>query len=270
MLYRDILVHVDTVESMDGPVRCALSVAGPFEAQLTGLYVSHPADFPFYADVSIPQSILDQVAQTELAKQSAAKSRFEELTRGHRPAAEWQQDEGAMSSRVVEHAMRYDLTVVGHPGPDADSDGFLDRLVLEAGRPVLIVPGGERTGPGFDRIILAWNGTREATRALHDALPLLERAKVVGVVSLRTPPREDVPSADIARHLARHGVNVEVDHTREDVVEVGYWLQSHIERYRANLVVMGAYGHSRYREMIFGGVTRHMLRAMTVPCLMSH
>ena len=123
---------------------------------------------------------------------------------------------------------------------------------------------------GFDRIIVAWNSKREAVRAIHDALPLLKSASAVSVVSIKAPQKEDIPCADIAKHLARHDVNVELDETDEDVIDVGYWLQSHIEKFSADMVVMGAYGHSRYMEMIFGGVTRHMLRSMTVPCFMSH
>ncbi len=123
-------------------------------------------------------------------------------------------------------------------------------------------------------VLVAWNGSREATRAVNDALPILERADKVTVLAVNPGKNGndhgDIPSADIALHLARHGVKAEASQTVSDELEVGSIILSRISDLGADLVVMGAYGHSRMRELMMGGVTRDLLRHMTVPVLMSH
>jgi nucleotide-binding universal stress UspA family protein len=137
---------------------------------------------------------------------------------------------------------------------------------------VLIVPRYGVFGTVGERVLIAWNGSREATRAAHDALPLLKRATKVTVLSI--DPDHDsqrrVPSADITLHLARHGVAAEADSTVALDIAVGDVLLSRAADLGADLIVMGGYGHSRVREMVLGGATRHLLQHMTVPVLMSH
>jgi nucleotide-binding universal stress UspA family protein len=123
-------------------------------------------------------------------------------------------------------------------------------------------------------VLVAWNGSREATRAVNDALPILERAEKVTVLAVN--PRKgggdhgDIPSADIALHLARHGVKAEASQTVSNELEVGDTILSRLADFGSDLVVMGAYGHSRMRELLMGGVTRELLQHMTVPVLLSH
>jgi nucleotide-binding universal stress UspA family protein len=145
-------------------------------------------------------------------------------------------------------------------------------LALGVGRPVLVVPRYgtfERLG---ERVLIAWNGSREATRAVHDAIPILKRAITVTVLSIDpevdSPPR--TPSADITLHLARHGIAAEAASTSSVDFGVGNALLSRAADLGADLIVMGAYGHSRMREMVLSGATRHLLQNMTVPVLMSH
>ncbi|MBN8909554.1 MAG: universal stress protein, partial [Rhodospirillales bacterium] len=121
---------------------------------------------------------------------------------------------------------------------------------------------------------VAWNASREAARAVNDALPLLEGAKLVTVVAIN--PRQgigghgDVPAADIVLHLARHGVKAEAAHTVANDISDGEALLSYAADLGVDLIVAGAYGHSRAREMVFGGVTRTLLSEMTVPVFLSH
>jgi nucleotide-binding universal stress UspA family protein len=125
-----------------------------------------------------------------------------------------------------------------------------------------------------NRIVVAWSGSRESVRAVSDAMPFLRRAKEVIVLAIN--PRHgpdghgDIPAADISLHLARHGVRADAQDITTDQIEVGDVLLSRAADESADLVVMGAYGHSRFRELILGGATRHLLQHMTVPILMSH
>jgi len=145
-------------------------------------------------------------------------------------------------------------------------------LALGVGRPVLIVPRYGTFETVGERVLVAWNGSREATRAVHDALPLLKLASSVTVLSI--DPEHDtgdrIPGADIALHLARHGVAAEGMSTVGLDISVGDLLLSRAADLGADLIVMGAYGHSRVRELVLGGATRHILQHMTVPVLMSH
>jgi nucleotide-binding universal stress UspA family protein len=169
--------------------------------------------------------------------------------------------------------------VVGQRNP-ADTDTFVakqfvENLMLSAGRPVLIVPyAGEFPTVGT-AVLVAWDGSREATRALHDALPFLARAKQTTLLTINAldsePPASRIPGSDIAAIIARHGANVvteEIDGVHD--VPIGDMLLSRASDLGVDLIVMGGYGHSRWRELVLGGATRTVLKAMTVPVLMSN
>jgi nucleotide-binding universal stress UspA family protein len=151
---------------------------------------------------------------------------------------------------------------------------FAEELVLSAGRPVLLIPYAGHFPEVGRRVLVAWNAGREAARAVTDALPLLARASIVQVVAF--DPRKggadhgDIPGADIALLLARHGVKVSIAQQQSKEVDVGNQILSRAADMQSDLIVMGAYGHSRLRELVLGGVTRTLLDTMTVPVLMSH
>ena len=155
-----------------------------------------------------------------------------------------------------------------------DADAVTVTTVMTSGRPVLAIPfAGEFPTIG-ERVLVAWNASREAARALNDALPLLLGAKHVTVLAIN-PQRGlggqgDVPAADIAQHLARHGMKAEAAHTVAKDIADGEALLSYAADIGADLIVAGAYGHSRARELVFGGVTRTLIVEMTAPVLMSH
>ena len=153
----------------------------------------------------------------------------------------------------------------------------LDGLIVEAalfdsGRPMLVVPYIQRNGLRLDRILLCWDGSRSSARAVADALPFLRRAKAVEVVTVASEPAksDEMRGADIAHHLARHGVKVELKRIVTAETDVASTILSHAADSSADFLVMGGYGHSRLREFILGGVTREILASMTVPVLMSH
>ena len=163
--------------------------------------------------------------------------------------------------------------IVVHVGPDdANSlSGMADSVVLGAGGPVLVWPYAGPFSANAETIMLAWNSTREAKRALSDALPIMQQASRVIVLGIDTGDGKHIPGADVSAYLARHGVSAEARHTiSSSDLGASDALLSEISDLGAGLLVMGGYGHHRMREVLLGGVTRDILRQMTVPVVMSH
>jgi nucleotide-binding universal stress UspA family protein len=279
MSIKNILVHVDDSDHVDGRLDVAVGLAKAHQAHLAAIYAIPEPFVPAYVGGGyLPADLIE--SQNEQARERAdeAKSRFAARMERDGIEAEWRQAEGYAADVVSVNAKYADLTVVGQANPEDPHDypnaSLPAEVALGAGRPVLVVPYiGVRHEVGKN-VLVAWNGSREATRAVNDALPILIRAEKVTVLAVN--PRRgdadhgDVPSADISLHLARHGVRVEASQTVSDGVDVGDILLSRIADLGADLFVMGAYGHSRMRELMMGGVTRDLLRHMTVPVLMSH
>jgi len=199
---------------------------------------------------------------------------FEDIVRRHGIRSEWK-SLPYLSSEVGVHAYYADLVVIARPesaGQTAGPPGLAESLVLSSGRPIIVLPP-RGTVSRIRRILVAWNATRESIRAVADALPLLVKAEAVEVLVVdhqRHPAgHSQEPGADIARHLARHGVHVEVRRLSSGGKNVGRLLLSQAAAFGADLVVMGAYGHSHLREWMFGGVTRTVLYEAGLPVLMS-
>jgi nucleotide-binding universal stress UspA family protein len=204
------------------------------------------------------------------------RAQFEDIVRRHgiRPESEWR-SLPYLSSEVGVHAYYADLVVIARPesaGETAGPPGLAESLVLSSGRPIIVFPP-RGTVSQVRRILVAWNATRESIRAVADALPLLVRAKAVEVLiadhERNRAGHGQEPGADIARHLARHGAQVEVRRLSSNGKDVGRLLLSQAAAFGADLLVMGAYGHSHLREWMFGGVTRTVLYEAGLPVLMS-
>jgi nucleotide-binding universal stress UspA family protein len=188
---------------------------------------------------------------------------------------EWRCAEGEVAELVMLHARYADLAIIGqrseHTGSVSDYyPSIAEEVVLGAGRPVLVVPYIGSPATVGKRVLVAWNGSREAARALNDALPILERAEHVTVLVIDADGAGRTPGADIAAHLARHGVRAEASHVPSGGIGIGDALLSRAADLACDLIVMGAYGHSRVREFVMGGASRHMFDHMTVPVLMAH
>jgi nucleotide-binding universal stress UspA family protein len=191
--------------------------------------------------------------------------------------SEWRASDTDALSVVALHARYADLVVIGQQKPDSTggvSREFERSLPAVAGRPVLVVPYAFERRPVGRQVLVAWNASREAARAVVDALPFLMRADQVHVVAfdpqVSARAHGEEPGADIALYLARHGVKVAVSRYDAQDMDTGNLLLSRAFDLSADLIVMGAWGHSRLREFVLGGVTRTLLESMTVPVLMSH
>lgn len=285
MALKDILVHLDA--SPRGAVRLALAaeLATRHGAHLTALYgIELPSPALFYgdpsglADVRLIEEMMDKMRETARAAARPVEASFTERLRRDGIEGEWRLIEDSLAETVALHARYADLAIVGQHDPD-DSSSTSDAQVaastlLSSGRPVLIVPYIGSVANLGQTVLIGWKSSREAARALNDALPLLQQARSVTVLAIN--PEEgiggdgDVPAADIALHLARHGVKATAAHTTAKEIDEGNALLNFADDIGADLIVAGGYGHSRAREFLFGGATRTLLTTMTVPVLMSH
>ena len=276
---KDLLVTVDAGPSTERRVALAAWLAGCFEAHLVGLHPSSTAAAGLYS-ASFDSALFDAAMQENFdrleQRSLLARSSFEAATSRNGISAEWRVARGYPGPDTVLHARYADLAILGQRWTDYDDLDYPDPadVVLDAGCPVLVVP---RAGH-FERIerhaLVAWNASREAARAVRDALPLLKRVKAVTVLAVNpkqgTHGHGQEPGADIALHLARHGIKVEIDQSLAPGTNPADEILSRASDYGSDLIVMGAYGHSRMRELVLGGVTRSILAQMTVPVLMSH
>ena len=279
MTYRNLLVHVDDARSCAARVAFAIELAARHDAHLTGLYVIAEPSYSSFAQ-GFPPELMSELQQAARARADAALERFAEAARRDQIAFETRIDRvlyTEVADAVATNARYVDLAILGQHDPDDAASGpryLPEEVVLGGGRPALIVPyiGPARTFG--ERVIVAWDASREAARAVNDALPLLRQARQVGVVAVNPRPwpfaHGEEPGADIGLHLARHGVKVEVQRIEAQDVDPANAILSHVADQSADLLVMGAYGHSRVREFVLGGVTRTILAEMTVPVLMSH
>ena len=277
MAFKDILVHFENTPTGIKRLHAAASLAQTYEAHLAGLLLQQaPVPLIFDGAAAVDVLALEELARERIeagfAAMTAALSQ-RNVSVEPRTARFY---DGKLASVVAHHGRHSDLLVLGQPDPEGTILGraTLDEVLISTGRPVLVVPF---IGPGStigERILIVWDGGREAARAVADALPLLERAKHVALISVNarglTRERGERQDADIGVHLARHGVRVEVRHDQAEKAEPADLVLNAVADQDIDLIVMGAYGHSRMREFVLGGMTRSMLDHMTVPVLMSH
>jgi len=275
MRYHDILLHLTDDERSREKAATALAIAKRFDARVTAAYTLPFPQQLYYMGEYVPPSFFELQREEASQKAEAIRNQFEQDARHAGVAAEWLVSQELPIDLLPRLGATCDLVVVGQPDPDLDrgraETGRLPAdLALALGRPVLVVPYiGRYPSPG-DTVMVAWNGTREAARAVHDALPLLKMAKSVTVFCIDPDPAQGESAAALVKHLLHAGIAAKVKHTLSADVSVGDVLLSALADAGTDLLVMGAYGHSRLRETVFGGVTATVLTSMTVPVLLSN
>ena len=273
MSYKTILVHLDDRARRAERLQVGVNLAASFEAHLVGLFALDAAYIPSYV-LAEGGSVMQEIERRRRGEAAAqAEREFRQAERRAGGKSEWRLSmDGALAA--VSLSARYaDLVVAGQPEPgDGAAKAFAGELVLSVGRPVLFVPYVGRFPSVGKRVLVAWNASREAARAVSDALPFLARAESVELVAFDPGSADhgELPSADVALYLARHGVKASAARQSAPGLDIGSQVLSRAADDGADLIVMGGYGHSRLRELVLGGVTRTMLEAMTVPVLMSH
>jgi nucleotide-binding universal stress UspA family protein len=275
-MIKDILVNLQTNSSRDPARDYAISVASVFEARLTGVVFAYEPINPGTIFDGIGASVIAEYRDELRAAAQAARDQFKRAAQQVNLQSEAHVLElglAGVATTFGEMARNYDLSIIGQARPDSEApdDLIIEGALFGSGRPVLIVPYIQRTGAKLDRVMVCWDGSRNAARAVADAMPLLRRAGAVDVVTIDTVERRNqVAGADIAEHLARHGLKIELKSITDKANDVASTILNHVADSDTDFVVMGGYGHSRLREFMLGGATRGMLRSMTVPTLMAH
>jgi nucleotide-binding universal stress UspA family protein len=274
MSLKHVLVHVDDAPNAAVRNQVAVALARAHEAHLSGLYVL-PETTGRQSAVSgvstqlSPQFLADQQERMRELADRSMNEFVKAAESANVPADHRIESNGAVAETIAERARCADLTLLGKPNGDGAS--LVHDVLFASGGPVMIVPAaaGETCG---ERVMIAWNGSRESARAVKDAFPILEKAQSVSVVCVngRNWPRNTPAGAEVVGHLAHHGIASQIDNLEASGLSVGDALLARAAEKSADLLVMGAYGHSRIREFVLGGVTKRMLQNATVPVLMSH
>jgi nucleotide-binding universal stress UspA family protein len=276
-MFKDIAVSLFSVSEDEPALAAAETLASVSDADLTAVLLELEPE-PIYTieGVMVTAMWTEVLAQ---AREGFAKERALLDARTKRSECaiavrELVVASGLAAGVAAVHARHADLTVMMRPGGDNWRIAVFEGVLFGSGRPVLLVPPSWK-GPELGRnVVVAWNGKREAARALADAVPLLDKAELVTIMTVDAEPSVDgvgpAPGADIAAHLARRGLKVEVrnlDGLGRDSSDI---LMEGAARIGADLIVMGGYGRARLREWIFGGVTRAVIENAQVPVFMSH
>ncbi len=274
-MFRDLLVHVDGSEAGRRRLQFAVDLARRTGARLSGLHVVPPPDVP---PLYKPSQLDEAVANMSLRlafNARVAKEAFSEEVAERLADTTWREANGDIASGIIDSSRYADLVILGqyewqgprvsHPLPIAHS------VVLGCGRPVLVVPGFFEPN-SLARAAIAWDGSREAVRAVHDALPLLALSQSVEIVTI-TPPsaiESESDSKRISSHLANHGIKLEAGAIHIMAKNEPEALRKQIEKADYDLLIMGGYSHPIWLEFIFGGTTESALRSSKIPVLLSH
>jgi nucleotide-binding universal stress UspA family protein len=277
MSYKTILVHLNDNRRAEALLEPAIQLATRYNSHLFGLhaYASMPAP---PVPMGYASSVLGSLVAQERKRGEEIAETFARMTAKGGFVPEWHLQKVPhvdLAPVVMGHGRAADLIIAGQTDPDWDLSPLLDfpeRLALEGGRPVLVVPYAGRYPRVGRNVVIAWKAGRESARAVFDALPLLQGAENVHILEItdRSDASTLGPDTSIAASLARHGIKPTIRTSVASDNSVGDEILSRLSDLDADLLVMGAYGHSRMRELVFGGVTRHIARHMTVPTLFSH
>jgi nucleotide-binding universal stress UspA family protein len=280
MAYKTIIVHLSDPRRSERLLQAAVPLARAMGAHLIGLCVIPPYLIIPAMDGAGVSTTIDAHRTAYRGEVAKLKAAFNQATADLSPPAEWREVDagyGSVAESIWTSGRASDLVIISQRDSEWSSSSLIEdpeRLVMDCGRPVLIVPNTGFASLPPKRVTIAWNGRREAARAIFDALPLLQMASDVNIVWIN-PEKElprvgDLPAVEIAAALARHGIKCEATQATAIGADVGAELLRQATVYGSELLVMGCYGHSRLREFVLGGASRHILEQMRLPVLMSH
>ncbi|WP_181705982.1 universal stress protein [Chthonobacter rhizosphaerae] len=276
MAIKDIFTLVDLYdEAMPGP-SAAIELARTLDAHVTGLSLAMEPLAPGFLASPIPADYIVGAIEEAQRQADVAARRFRDRASAADVAAEARTLTvlAGAAAPILAQAHLSDLVVIGqedYDKPEPMRGTVIEAVLFEAGVPLLLIPKDGPRRIAFNRAVIAWDASSTAARAVHAALPLLERFATVEITIVES--KRDwagEPGADVARYLARHGLDVTINLIHREANDVAATLNRHVRSTGADLLVMGAYGHSRLREFIVGGATRGILETMVVPTLMAH
>ena len=273
---KDILVHVDSTCQSATRVEVAARLAHQHDAHLTGIYViSSPHISPTQDFGQLPVEYIEQREKDSGDRAIVAEKSFLNIADQHGVTHEWRCETGLALDIISMNSRYSDVVILGQRDPNnAEDFGDLpDGIIMTSGRSVLVIPYTGKVESLGERVMIGWDGSAQAARAIHDSIPLIAAADRVDIIAVNPNGSGDhgeTPAADISLHLARHGIKTEAQSITVNDIGIADILLSRASDRGIDLFVMGAYGHSRWRELVLGGVTAHMLEHMTMPVLMAH
>lgn len=270
MSIKDILVYVDNDDNCDKRLDVSTSLCNVYDAHLSGVYVKQRISIPAYAGVYMPVEVYETNDKETAKLAEEAKTRFNDKTGTAGINNDFRDFDGDVSYQLSLASRYADLMVVPQRLPDKfDLNPYyqLPDILLGAACPVLLLPETVTVSLPPQRVMLAWDGGRESAKAFKAALPMLKEVKKIDVLAVS--PEEGTETA-IAQHINRHGFEVEVHEMEGGHFDVGEILLEQAKSLDSQMIVMGAYGHSRIRELMLGGTTRHVLDHTSLPVLFAH
>ncbi len=279
MSYKTIAVYLARPDSVASIMEVALPLAESFEAHLIGLHVSPGVPVMGTIGAQVPPKIIEQYIEIMHTDAAAIKDVFSTAIKKSKVQSEWRgQDDTSVHPdllhNITEQTRCADLVIMGQNDSEQRVGDLAADVILGSGRPVITVPSSGEFGKLSGQMVVGWDGSREAARAVFDALPLLKKAKGVSIVTVSEEGEAKdtlgTGGADIARTLSRHGVRAEAVALKKSDKSVGDALLAFTSQQDGELLITGCYSHSRLRERLFGGATQRLLQKMIVPVLMSH
>jgi nucleotide-binding universal stress UspA family protein len=277
MAIKNILIHIDNSAACENRVNTAIQLAGQHEAQIAGIFVIPDFPAPTYYEAQISADIIAEIDKEALEAAKITQRKYVDMADKAGFPLTIAIEKGNLISVLDEYARFTDLLVLGANDPEDPenmSEALADNMVLEAGAPCLIVPRSSSGKFTANRVLVAWNASREAARTLKDAMPILNHADHVEVLLVNPSQYEvdqdSIHGKGVSSFLNQHGINHVIQIESGDNAKPGDTIITRASKIDADLIVMGAYGHSRLREIVLGGVTRKLLRQMTVPVFISH
>ncbi|MGE8619885.1 MAG: universal stress protein [Achromobacter spanius] len=278
-MFSRIAVHLDNGVDCARRIDLGLSLAKAHDAHLTGIFASYMLPGYFYDAAGLWVRSIDMAREMNTRGRAAVQAAFTQAALDAGVAVSWRQGDDAPAECAARHARCSDVLIISQQNAydlyAATGNNFVEQTLLTAGRPVIVLPTvGTFPSIGM-RVLYCWDRGREAARAISDAAPLLRNARalrvLVGTPDADAKPDAGVPFEDLAAYCACHGFPQPEQESRNmDDTVIGDAILSAAADFNADLIVMGAYGHSRMHEWVLGGATRSLLTAMTVPVLFSH
>ncbi len=275
-MVKDVVVNLSSRAGQDFASDFAISLAAAFQAHVAGIAFLYEPIIPDGTLGGVPVDLIEVQRDENSKAAQAAVSRFEIATKAAGVSAESRILDatfGGAPTLLGQVARRFDLSVVAQAQPEQGGaeDLMVEAALFESGRPVIIVPYIQKQGLKLERVVACWDGGRKSARAIADAMPLLARAKAVDILIVAEEHKNDeITGASLNEHLGRHGVRANVKRVTKGDITIQAAILDYVADNGADFMVMGGYGHSRLREFILGGVTRGILKSMTIPVLMSH
>lgn len=281
-MIKNILVCTNSLNSNDNTIQAAAKYAVKNNACLTGLYIKVDLINRYYTSEAISVQLTNNILEDEKQYERAAEEQFNKITENIGCNTAWHCiNEGTELIHLMFYTdlifMSYLLNIEGKlpGGSDLSGPGFINNLLLETGRPIVVIPEGWTKDNFGQKIIFGWNESRESARAMHEALPLMQQAEKVDIVTINETnnDRGDLAhSMNISTYLSRHGITCQlhIDQTNKQTPKIGQVILAQADENNSDLIVIGGYGHSHIREVIFGGVTRYLIKNTNIPLMLAH